>query len=153
MKKICALLIPCEGEIKLIEINDDIEEKQKMVGGPISHVSVAEDNPFLIVVNKDAKSNKLPLNIRGTCIANSFCRVTNQFFRDIAVFGDVLVEGCRVDNELQEFESYSLPILYLEEIIEFCNKADIWWNSMGKKIANSAYIKWLTKPQNIEEEF
>jgi hypothetical protein len=153
MKKICALYIPCEGEIKLLEISDDIEEKQKFVGGVVGHVSVSAENPFLIVINQKAKEEKKALNIRGTCIANNFCKVTNQFFRDVAVFGDVLVEGCFYNQELIEYESCSLPINYLEEIIELCNRADIWWNSVGKKIANSPYIKWLTKPQNIEDDF
>lgn len=136
-----------------MEISDDLSTKQEFVGGSVDYISVADKNPFLMVVNHKAKENKKSLNIRATCIANSFCRVTNNFFRDIGVFGDVLIEGCFYNEENREYESCSLPVSYLEEIIEFCNRADVWWNSMGKKIANSAYIKWLIKPINVEEDF
>lgn len=153
MKQICILYIPCEGEIKLMAIPDTEEEKNKLVSGIYKFVTILADNPILMVTNELARKKNAALNIRATCLANSFCKMSNNSLRDLAIFGDVFIEGSEFNPESEQYQSCSIPPDLLEDLIDFCNRADVWWVSLGKKIVDSKYVKWFVKPVEYDDEF
>ncbi len=153
MKQICILKIPCEGEIRLMAVSDTEEEKNRLVSGLHKFVTILADNPILMVTNEYGKEKNAPLNIRATCLANSFCKMSNKVLRDVTVFGDVFIEGSQYNPETEQYESCSIPPDILEDLIDFCNRADVWWLSVGKKMVDSKYFKWLIKPVEYEDEF
>lgn len=153
MKQICILHIPCEGDIRLTAVPDTEDEKNRLVSGLCKFVTILADNPVLMVINEFGKEKNAPLNIRATCLANSFCKMSSKVIRNLAIFGDVFIEGSQFNSESEQYESCSIPPEILEDLIDFCNRTDSWWLSVGKKMVDSKYFKWLIKPVDFENEF
>lgn len=152
MSEISALLIPAEGEVQLQAIDSDDANKEKLIGSNIRYIRINLGDTLHMVVSDNAKKENLSLNIRATCIANSFCKLYLQDAKNLAIFGDAIIEGNCLDEKNNKYQSCSIPPSELVDLIDFCERADIWWHSLGKKIINHSNFKWFIKPIEEEEE-
>jgi len=153
MRKINILYVPVVDDIKLMEIDDDILQKQTLVGGKLQYCRMAIGDTMHLVIDQDAKDKNFELNIRATCILNNFSKTKSQFVSNLLVFGNAFIEGNCLDEIEKAYSPCSVPLDELENLIDICNKADIWWHSVGKKILNNSYFKWFIKPISDDEDF
>lgn len=144
MKKISILFIPISGEIKLMEISDTLECKERIVGGHPEYVRFTVNDTMLMVANEGAKLKNLGLNIRASCIANTWSKQNISWSANKTVHGDVFIEGCQLGVNSKAVESCSVPTIELEPLIDYCNKAESWWNFAQKNIVNSTIFQWFT---------
>lgn len=150
MPEINVLILPADGDVQLRAIDSEDISKEKIIGKNLRYVRITVGDTLHMVVSDDAKNTDLPLNIKATCIANNFCKLNLQDAKNLAIFGDAIVEGNCHCKEKDQYISCSIPASELLEVIDFCNRADIWWHSLGKKLINHSHFKWFIKP--IEEE-
>lgn len=144
MKKINILYIPVSGEIKLMEAEDSSRFKENVIGGNPEYLRFTPDDNMLMVVNEGAKLRKEGLNIRASCIANTWSRQNVSWSSSKTIYGDVFIEGCQLGMNSKTIESCSLPIKELEPLIDYCNKAESWWDFAQKNIVNSTIFQWFT---------
>lgn len=80
-EKIKSLLVEPYELPELIEINNTLEAKQKIVGGYIEIICLQNDNDVLLICNEEGKINGLKLNrdIGYDIIAGPFLVVGNDY--------------------------------------------------------------------------
>ena len=150
MKKISILYIPVIGEIKLMEISDDLGLKNQLVKGYIEYTKFTKNDSMYMVINEGAALKKEQVNIRATCVANNWQKIESSYMPTVTIYGDVFIEGSQLDVETKNFQSCSVPPVGLEYLIDLCNRAEVWWGVVSKNVYNSAIYKWFL---SISEKF
>lgn len=152
MKKIVVLHIPVSGEVKLMEIEDSIECKKEFVGDNPEYIRFTTNDNMLMLANESVETKGVDVNIRASCIANIWSKQSNCVYPTLTIRGNVLIEGCKIGVNSKNIESCSIPINELEFLIDYCNKAQTWWNFATNNVANSNIFKWFTAAMHQFEQ-